>query len=37
MTPFGIVAMIGFFGSSFVLIYFTFFDPYGIEKEERER
>jgi len=29
MTPMGAVAMIGFFVSSFVLIAFTFFDPYG--------
>jgi len=29
MTPMGIVAMIGFFVSSYVMIAFTFFDPYG--------
>jgi len=36
MTPLGVVAMIGFFVSTFVLVYFTFFDPYGIEKRKRE-
>lgn len=29
MTPIGIVLMIGFFTSTFVLVAFTFFDPYG--------
>ena len=29
MTPMGIVCMLGFLGSSFVLFAFTFFDPYG--------
>lgn len=30
MTPMGIVAMVGFFVSSYVIIAFTFFDPYGL-------
>jgi len=37
MSPMGIVAMIGFFGSAFVLTYFTFFDPYGVEKAKRQK
>jgi hypothetical protein len=34
MTPMGIVSMVGFFVSSYVIIAFTFFDPYGLKKLE---
>jgi hypothetical protein len=33
MTPMGVVATVGFFTAFFVLVTFTFFDPYGTVKE----
>jgi len=33
MTPLGVLAMTGFLASAFVLISFTFFDPYGTKKK----
>jgi len=36
MTPLGLVAMVGFFATAFVMITFTFFDPYGLEKQKRQ-